>query len=75
MWQFYGPVVSAARNRRAGQNIALGQSRAPLDYQPIELPCYKAAPLQTFGPLDTQRVCNPSVFLSHPPSALAFLSY
>ena len=30
--------------------------------QPIELPVYKAAPLQAFGPLDTRRVC-PSVFL------------
>jgi hypothetical protein len=26
----------------------------------------KAAPLQAFGPLDTQRVCNPPVFLPHP---------
>jgi hypothetical protein len=31
-------------------------------YQPIELPSYKAAPLQAFGPLNTQRVCKPSVF-------------
>jgi len=29
VWQFYGPVVSAARNRRDGQNIALGHSREP----------------------------------------------
>ena len=29
MWQLYGPVVSAARNRRDGQNIALGHSREP----------------------------------------------
>jgi integrase/recombinase XerD len=29
------------------------------------------APLQAFGPLNTQRVCNTSVFLSHPSSALA----
>jgi hypothetical protein len=29
MWQFYGPVVSAARNRRDGQNIAVGNSREP----------------------------------------------
>jgi hypothetical protein len=43
MWQFYGPVVSAARNRRAGQNIALGHSREPLAYQPIELRGYPAA--------------------------------
>jgi hypothetical protein len=35
----------------------------------------KAAPLQAFGPLDTQRVCNPPVFLPHPSSALPFLGY
>ena len=35
-------------------------------YQPIELPCYKAAPLQAFGPLNPQRVRNPSGFLRHP---------
>ena len=28
-------------------------------YQPIELPGYKAAPLQAFGSLNTQRVCDP----------------
>jgi hypothetical protein len=27
---------------------------------------YKAAPLQAFGPLYPQRVCNPSAFLPHP---------
>jgi hypothetical protein len=27
--QFYAPVVAAARNRRDGQNIALGHSREP----------------------------------------------
>jgi hypothetical protein len=26
--------------------------------QPIELPCYKAAPLQAFSPLNPRRVCN-----------------
>src|ERR1700683_2652480 len=46
VWQFYRPVVSAPRNRRDGQNIALGHSREPPAYQPIELPRYKAAPLQ-----------------------------
>src|ERR1700678_1682624 len=44
-------------------------------YRPIELPCYKAAPLQAFGPLNPQRVCNPSLFIPHPSSALAFLGY
>jgi hypothetical protein len=29
VWQFYEPFVSAARNRRAGQNISLGHSREP----------------------------------------------
>jgi hypothetical protein len=29
VWQFYGLVVSAPRNRRDGQNIALGHSREP----------------------------------------------
>jgi hypothetical protein len=29
VWQFCGPVVSAVRNRRDGQNIALGNSREP----------------------------------------------
>jgi hypothetical protein len=29
VWQFCGPVVSAARYRRDGQNIALGHSREP----------------------------------------------
>ena len=29
MWQFYGPVLSAAPNRRDGQDIALGNSREP----------------------------------------------
>jgi hypothetical protein len=29
VWQFYGPVVFAARNRRDGQNNALGHSREP----------------------------------------------
>jgi hypothetical protein len=29
-------------------------------YQPVELPGYKAAPLQTFGPLHPQRVGRPS---------------
>jgi len=29
VWQFYGPVVSAARNRSDGQNLALGNSREP----------------------------------------------
>jgi hypothetical protein len=38
-------------------------------WQPIELPCYKAAPLQAFGPLNPRRVCNSSVFLPHPSSS------
>jgi hypothetical protein len=29
VWQFYGPVVAPARNRRDGQNVALGHSREP----------------------------------------------
>jgi hypothetical protein len=29
VWQFYGPVVSTARSRGHGQNIALGHSREP----------------------------------------------
>jgi hypothetical protein len=58
VWQFYRPVVSAARNRRDGQNIALGNSREPpaiqsvshLSSQPANTPFLsqhgKAAPLQ-----------------------------
>ena len=34
-------------------------------YQPIELPGYKAAPLQAFAPLNTRPVCNPSGFIPH----------
>jgi hypothetical protein len=33
------------------------------------------APLQAFGPLKPRRVCDPSVFISHPSTALAFLSH
>jgi len=29
VWQFYGPAVFGVRNRRAGQNLALGHSREP----------------------------------------------
>jgi hypothetical protein len=29
VWQFYGPLLAAARNRRNGQDIALGHSREP----------------------------------------------
>jgi hypothetical protein len=29
VWQFYGPFVSDAPNRRDGQNLALGLSREP----------------------------------------------
>jgi hypothetical protein len=29
VWQFYRPIVSFARSRRDGQNIALGHSREP----------------------------------------------
>ena len=45
-------VVAAARNRRDGQNIALGHSREPPASKPVELLRYKAAPLQPFGPLN-----------------------
>jgi hypothetical protein len=45
----YGPVVSVARNGRDGQNLALRRSREPLASNPIELPSYKAAPLQASG--------------------------
>jgi hypothetical protein len=29
VWQFYGPIVSAASNRGDGRNIPLGHSREP----------------------------------------------
>jgi hypothetical protein len=66
-------VVSAARNRRDGQNIALRRSREPpavelsgrrcspsAKFVAFETVRAKAAPLQAFGSLDTQRVGNSS---------------
>ena len=34
-------------------------------YQPIELSCYQAAPLQAFAPLNPRRVCNAFIRVQH----------
>jgi len=54
------PIASIPCGRYNGpQNCHISRrSREPPAYQPIELPSYKAAPLQAFGPLNPQRVCN-----------------
>jgi hypothetical protein len=45
------------------------------DVGSFRTPGRSLAPLEALGPLNPRRVCNPSVLLSHPSSALALLGY